>query len=178
MVKLGKPRDKFWLPKVHQPPPPPPPDAIKLSRNPDAGSAPPEAPKVNDPKTPKSVQTALQHARKFESLIVPDEEEGSLTGSKMGTSDTAKGDPYDALVAAAIHQNYTTPAGLTPDQISSPPQVQFRVGADGTISRVKLLKTSGNALVDDACVSAAQQTRQVEKPPDGKARSLGIACQK
>jgi protein TonB len=178
MVKLGKPRDKFWLPKVHQPPPPPPPDATKISRNPDAGAAPPEAPKVNDPKTPKGVQTALQHARKFESLIVPDEEEGSATGSKMGTSDTAKGDQYDASVAAAVRQNYTTPAGLAPDQIATPPEIQFRVGADGTISGVKLLKSSGNPLVDDACISAAQQTHQVDKPPSGKAKPFAIACRK
>jgi hypothetical protein len=51
MVKLGKPRDKFWLPKVHAAPPPPPPDAIKLSNDPNAKAAPVEAPKIEDPKT-------------------------------------------------------------------------------------------------------------------------------
>ena len=40
MVKLGKPREKFWLPKKEVPPPPPPPDAMKISKNPDAGAAP------------------------------------------------------------------------------------------------------------------------------------------
>src|SRR5215510_2941046 len=83
MVKLGKPRDKFWLPKVHQPPPP---DALKLSNNPDAKAAPTEAPKIEDPKTPKNVRTALEHARKWESLLPPDDDqEGALNGSKSGT---------------------------------------------------------------------------------------------
>ena len=57
MVKLGKPRDKFWLPQgITQPPPPPPPDAIKLADDPNAKPAPVEAPKIEDPKTSKDVQ--------------------------------------------------------------------------------------------------------------------------
>jgi outer membrane biosynthesis protein TonB len=88
MVKLGKPRDKFWLPKVHQPPPPPPPEAIKLSDDPNAKAAPVEAPKIEDPKTSKDVRRALERAQKLSALAVPDEpDEGSLTGSKTGTSD-------------------------------------------------------------------------------------------
>ena len=53
MVKLGKPRDKFWLPRITQPPPPPPPDAIKIADDPNAKPAPVEAPKLEDPKTSK-----------------------------------------------------------------------------------------------------------------------------
>ena len=37
------------------------------------------------------------------------------------------------------------------------------IGADGTLSAIKLLKTSGNSFVDDACVNAAQTTAKV--PP-------------
>src|SRR5215831_12269281 len=146
MVKLGKPRDKFWLPKVHQPPPPPPPYALKISRNPDGGAAKVEAPKVNDPKTPKGVQTALRDAAKWGALLPPDDE-GQLDGSKHGTSDHAEGDPYEAMLASTITQNYKMPAGLTPDQIPQPAEIKFRVGTDGTISGVKLLNSSGNPLV-------------------------------
>jgi TonB family protein len=176
MVKLGKPRDKFWLPKPEVPPPPPPPDAQRISNNPDAGAAHVEAPKLNDPKTPKGVQTAM---RKVQAMTIPEEnQEGLLDGSKIGTASQASGDPYDALVVSSVRQYYTMPAGLTPDQIAEVPEIQFRVGSDGTISAIKLIKKSGNPLVDDACVSAAQQARKVEPPPGGKAKAYAIACRK
>jgi len=178
MVKLGKPRDKFWLPKPKVAPPPPPPDAIKLSQNADAGAAPVEAPKLTDPKTSKAVKNALARADKLTALITPDDDEGSLTGSKMGTSDHQVGDPYDAMVMSAITQNYNLPAGLTPEQIANPPEIKFKVTTDGSLVGAKLLKTSGNPLVDDACVSAAQMTRKVQAPPNGKPRVYAVACQK
>jgi TonB family protein len=179
MVKLGKPRDKFWLPKPVTRPPPPPPDAIKLSEDPNAKAAPVEAPKLEDPKTSKEVRKALERARKLGALAVPDEpEEGALDGSKLGTSNQAVGDPYDAQVMGAITQNYNLPAGMTPDQIAQPPEIQFKVTADGTLTGAKLIKSSGNPLVDDACVSAAQQTRRVGPPPGGRARPYAVACRK
>jgi periplasmic protein TonB len=179
MVKLGKPRDKFWLPKPYVPPPPPPPDAIKLSNNPDAGAAHVEAPKLTDPKTSKAVKSALARADKLSALIPEEDKEGLQTGSKVGTANEAKGDPYDALVIDTVKQNYTMPAGLTPDQIPELPEIQFKVGPDGRISNVKLTKSSGNPLVNDACVSAAQQAQRVEQPPPGgKAKIYAVACRK
>ena len=42
MVKLGKPRDKFWLPRLTQPPrPTAPPDTLKVAEDPNAAPAPP-----------------------------------------------------------------------------------------------------------------------------------------
>ena len=62
---------------------------------------------------------------------------------------------------------------MTPDQIAQPPEIQFKVDAGRNASAdVKLTKSSGNPLVDDACVSAAQQTRKVPPPPGGKRARL------
>ena len=158
---------------------PPPPDAIKLADDPNAKPAPVEAPKIEDPKTSKEVRKALERARKLESLLPTDDpEEGALNGSKLGTSDRAIGDQYDAQVMGAITQNYSLPAGMTPEQIAQPPEIQFKVAADGTLAGAKLIKSSGNPLVDDACVSAAQQTRKVTPPPGGRARAYAVACRK
>src|SRR5579863_10144437 len=45
MVKLGKPRDKFWLPRLTQPQrPTAPPESIKVAEDPNAKPAPKEAP--------------------------------------------------------------------------------------------------------------------------------------
>jgi TonB family protein len=179
MVKLGKPRDKFWLPRITQPPPPPPPDALKIAEDPNAKPAPVEAPKVEDPKTSKDVKRALQRAAKLGQMAMPEEpEEGDAKGSAMGNSNRQVGDPYDAAVTSAIQQNYNLPAGMAPDQIAEAPEIQFKVTAEGTLTGVKLAKPSGNALVDDACVSAAQQTRKVPPPPGGKSRAYLVACRK
>lgn len=180
MVKLGKKRDPFWLPKKYQPPPPPPPDAIKLSDNADAKAAPVEAPKLEDPKTSKEVKNALARAAKLGALAVPDEpDEGAANGSKTGTSTQAIGDPYIAEIKGLLLQNYNLPAGMNADQIPSPPEIRFRIGTDGTLSAIKLTKTSGNPLVDDACISAAQLTRRVRPPPPGsKVPGLIVACEK
>ena len=179
MVKLGKPRDKFWLPKVHAAPPPPPPDAIKLSDDANAKAAPVEAPKLEDPKTSKDVRRALERAQKLSALVPDEPDEGSLTGSKIGTSDHEIGDQYLASIKGALLQNYNFPAGISADQIPTPPQIRLRIGADGTLSEIKLTKGSGNPLVDDACVSAAQLTRKVPAPPAGsKVHGLVVACEK
>jgi len=180
MVKLGKKRDPFWLPKKYQPPPPPPPDAIKLADDPNAKPAPVEAPKLEDPKTSKEVKNALARAAKLGALAVPEEpDEGAPTGSKAGTSNQAIGDPYIAEIKGLLLQNYNLPAGMNADQIPSPPEIRFRIGTDGTLSAIKLTKTSGNPLVDDACVSAAQLTRRVRPPPAGsKVPGLIVACEK
>jgi TonB family protein len=180
MVKLGKPRDKFWLPKIHQPPPPPPPDAIKLADDPNAKPAPVEAPKLEDPKMSKELRRALERAQKLSALAVPDEpDEGALNGSRTGTSNQAIGDQYIATIKGLLTQNYNLPAGMNADQIASPPEIRFRIGPDGTLSAIKLTKTSGNPLVDDACVSAAQLTRKVPPPPPGsKVPGLIVACEK
>ena len=179
MVKLGKPRDKFWLPKPEVKPPPPPPDAIKLSQNADAGAAHVEAPKLTDPKLSKGMKNALARADKLSALAVPDDE-GAVDGSKFGTSDHAIGDQYIAQIKGLLLQNYNLPAGFSTDQITSPPEIRFRIDqTTGNLSGIKLTKSSGNQLVDDACVSAAQLTRQVPKPPPGsKVPGLIVACEK
>jgi TonB family protein len=177
MVKLGKPRDKFWLPRITQPPRATAPDALKISEDPNAKPA--EAPKPEDPKISKELKRALERARKLEALAVPEEpEEGALDGSKLGNSSRAIGDQYLAAILGQLRQNYNLPAGMAPDQIQTPPEIRFTIGADGTLSGAKLTKSSGNPLVDDACINAVQLTRKVTAPPGGKARGLAMMCEK
>ncbi len=166
LVKLGKPRDPFWLPRITQPPrPTAPPNQLKLSEDPNAKAAPKEAPRPEDPKISKELKNALERAKKLEALAADDDDEGSLTGSKLGASNRAVGDQYQAQVLGLLRANYNFPAGLTPDQIAVLPEITFRIAPDGTISEVKLAKSSTNSFVDDACVDAAKLTGKVPPPP-------------
>jgi TonB family protein len=109
---------------------------------------------------------------------VPEEpDEGSLTGSKLGTSNHETGDAYQAQVVGLLHQNYNFPAGINVDQIGSPPEITFHIGADGTISGVRLTKPSGNSFVDDACVDAAKLTGKVPPPP-ASVHGMRVQCEK
>ena len=57
MVKLGKPRDKFWLPRIVQPPrSTAPPDTLKVADDPNAKAGPREAPRPEDPKISKDLK--------------------------------------------------------------------------------------------------------------------------
>jgi TonB family protein len=179
MVKLGKPRDKFWLPRITQPQrSTAPPDSIKVAEDPNAKAAPKEAPRPDDPTISKDLKRALDRARKLEALAVPEEpEEGSETGSKLGTSNREVGDQYQAQVVGMLHQNYNFPAGIDVSQINNPPEIAFHIGADGTIADVRLTKPSGNTFVDDACVAAAKMTAKLPPPPPGT-RGMRVQCEK
>jgi TonB family protein len=179
LVKLGKPRDPFWLPRITQPPrPTAPPDQIKLSEDPNAKAAPKEAPRPEDPKISKELKNALERAKKLEALATPEEdEEGSLTGSKLGTANHATGDQYQAQVVGMLHQNYNFPAGITIDQIKSPPEILFHIQPDGTLAGIKLTQSSGNSCVDDACVDAAKLTGKVPPPPP-TVHGMRVQCEK
>jgi TonB family protein len=181
MVKLGKPREKFWLPRIVQPPPPKAPDAIKLADDPNAKPVPKEAPREDDPKLNKDLKRALDRARKLEALAAAEqqEDEGLATGSRLGTSNQAVGDQYLAQVKGLLLQNYALPAGIAAEEIHKPPKIRITIGADGRLSGIKLLDSSGNSFVDDACVNAAQLTRQVPPPPaQFSNRGIGVECEK
>ena len=122
----------------------------------------------------KRSKNALARAAKLGALAVPEEpDEGALNGSKTGTSTQAIGrSVHRDRSRALLPQNYNLPAGMNAEQIPSPPEIRFRIGSDGTLSAIKLTKTSGNPLVDDACVSAAQLTARCRRRPPGR-RSPG-----
>ena len=169
MVKLGKPRDKFWLPRVAEPPPPTaPPAVIKVSENPEAPKAPPEAPRPENPVINKDLKRALNRARKLEALAEPEPEEGQLTGSAAGTATEASaGDAYATSIFEAIRRNWSAPSGLVSDaelgRLTT--EIRIRISADGTITDSRLLHPSGNSYFDDSCMTAITATRKVPPPP-------------
>jgi TonB family protein len=178
LIKFGKPRDKFWLPRITQPPrAQAPAETLKVAEDPNAKPAPKEAPRPEDPKISKNLKSALNRARMLESLAQEEPDEGALNGSKLGTSNQAVGDQYLAEVTGMLRPNYNLPAGIAPDQIATPPEIKFRIGPDGALSDIKLSKSSGNSFIDDACVQAAQLTRKVGPPPPSL-HAIRVACEK
>ena len=169
MVKLGKPREKFWLPRIVEPPrPQAPPDAIKITEDVNAPKAPVEAPRPESPDISKNVKKALDRARKWKDLVEPEPDEGQLNGSPSGLANEASaGDAYWTSVRDALRKNWNLPTGLVSDaelgRLTT--EVRVRIGGDGTVTDARIAKPSGNSYFDDSCLSAVNATRRVPPPP-------------
>ncbi len=170
LVKLGKPRPKFWLPRIAQPSrPKAPPAAIKLSSDPNAAAAPPEAPRPEDPDVSKDVKRALQRARALSQQAAPEEPaEGLATGVEEGTaSEASVGDEYATAIAAAIRKHWTVPAELVAegDLAKLEAEVRIKITEDGALSGEALTRPSGNSYFDDSCLQAVKAAATVPPPP-------------
>jgi protein TonB len=174
MISFGKPREKFWLPRVVEPPPPvaPPPEVIKIADSPDAPPAPPPPvkppPQVEDRKISTDLKRALQRAKSLSQSVKEEPPEGSLTGSTEGTTSTAsEGDEYATQVFNAIHRNWSAPSGLLDDaQLKGlAAEVLVVIGEGGQLGTPSLVKPSGNDLFDDSCLQAVRATGRVPPVP-------------
>jgi len=169
MVKLGKPREKFWLPRIVEPPrPQAPPAAIKIADDPNAQPAPVEAPRPDNPDISKDLKRALDRARKLQALAEVEPEEGLATGSAEGTANEASaGDEYATAISMAIRKNWNLPVGLvSPAELAKlKATVRVKVGDDGMLSDAKIVQSSGNSYFDESCLAAVQATTKVPPPP-------------
>jgi TonB family protein len=174
MVKLGKPREKFWLPRITQPPrPKAPPATIKVADDPNAPKAPTEAPRPENPEISKDLRRALDRARMLEKLADSEPEEGQATGSESGTAaEATAGDAYATALADAIRKRWTAPTGLVSDAELGRlvVSVKIKISEDGLITDSTVIKPSGNAYFDDSCTAAIQAAHRVPPPPPGLRR--------
>ena len=177
LVALGKPRDKFWLPRIVQPPrPKAPAPTLNLTDDPNAAPAVKEAPKVDDADISKDMRRALKRAQML-AQATEEPAEGSLTGSPEGRSTQGvTGDAYATVVANTIQRNWVMPVGLVTDAELTGLEAMVRVsiGEDGKLSNPSVQKSSGNQYFDDSCIQAVKTTGSVPPPPPGKFKHLGI----
>jgi TonB family protein len=169
MVHLGKPREKFLLPKIPEPPPPKaPPPQIKVTDDLNAPAAKKEPPKPRDPEPAKQANHALDRARELARRAAAEQPpEGELNGSALGTATSAaEGDAYATAVHEAISRNWSVPAGLSVGEVSNyQTEIRVSIAPDGELVNPSIVHSSGNALFDDACMQAIQTTHRVPPPP-------------
>jgi TonB family protein len=175
MVKLGKPREKFWLPRIVEAPPPPPVEqVIKVADDPNA--KPVEREKEKPPEKPpekqdlsKKVQDVMNRRRAM-LHAASEPEEGLETGSVRGTSNVqTEGDPYASMIRDMIREHWNVPQGMSVGEvINLETRIRIQLAEDGTLLDPKVTKSSGNQLYDDTCVQAIQATRKVPPPPADK----------
>lgn len=72
---------------------------------------------------------------------------------------------YIARLVTALRQNHEKPPGLS-DLLSA--DVEFLIAADGSISRMHIVRSSGNAAFDESCIAAFRRMGSIGPKPDGK----------
>jgi colicin import membrane protein len=90
---------------------------------------------------------------------------GGGGGTALTAAQRSTLEGYIARLVTALRQNHEKPPGLS-DLLSA--DVEFLIAADGTISRVHVVRSSGNAAFDESCVEAFARMGSVGPKPDGK----------
>jgi TonB family protein len=90
---------------------------------------------------------------------------GGGGGRALSAAQRSALDADVARLVTALRQNHQKPPGLS-DLLAA--DIEFLVAADGTLTHVRVSRSSGNADFDQSCVQAFQQVGSVGPKPDGK----------
>lgn len=172
LVKLGKPRDEKLLPRLQASAPPP--DASKKA--PPTDTPTPDNPQKTAEKQPSAADILKDFKEKNQTKDINDiirdrlgepDDEGQLDGDREGVALEGEiKDAYFARVTAAIQRNHEVSATISPEElVRLRAVVEFKIGADGTISDVKIRDSSGNDIYDNGVIAAAKRASPVPAPP-------------
>jgi colicin import membrane protein len=95
--------------------------------------------------------------------------EGGAGGKALSREEMNLLDAYFAELKQSIKGNHTPPEGVS-DSLAA--QVEFMVAVDGSLSHVRIIKSSGNLSFDESVVEACEHTRSVGPRPDGKSDTV------
>ncbi len=86
-------------------------------------------------------------------------------GKALSRAEQSQLDSYIALLIQRLRAAHEKPAGLS-DLLEA--KVQFRIAADGTISAVKIIDSSGSAEFDRSVLEAFARVRSIGPTPNGQ----------
>ncbi|MBC7368408.1 MAG: TonB family protein [Undibacterium sp.] len=92
-------------------------------------------------------------------------------GKALVVEDGSQMERYFALLKSRLKENHEKPAGLSDTLVA---RVEFYVGADGSISRVKISRSSGSAEFDRSVVEAFSRTKSIGARPDKKGEAIEL----
>jgi TonB family protein len=93
------------------------------------------------------------------------------SGGSVGRSG-AGGDPsqfgwYHELIHDRFYSQWDQPTSIFDSSKSFVCTLQIRIEPSGKISDIKILKSSGNVIMDDSVMAAAHRVLQIDPPPAG-----------
>jgi colicin import membrane protein len=99
---------------------------------------------------------------------------GGAGGKALTREEGSLLDAYFALLKARIKENHVPPEGVS---MSLEARVEFFVAADGSISHVRISRSSGNADYDRSVIDAVEHTASIGARPDNRGESVGMIIQ-
>jgi len=90
---------------------------------------------------------------------------GGAGGKALVAEDGSAMERYFALLKSRLKENHEKPSGLSDTLVA---RIEFFVGADGTISRVRISRSSGSEEFDRTVREAFARTRSIGARPDKK----------
>jgi len=96
---------------------------------------------------------------------------GGANGKALTRAEGDLMDAYFSLLRRRLQEALERPAGLSDTLVAT---VQFTLGADGTVSRVRIGKKSGSAEFDRAVLDAFARVHSLGPRPDGKSEPLEL----
>lgn len=97
---------------------------------------------------------------------------GAASGNNASKATIAALDKYFAKLNRALQMAFALPPGVS-DQLEA--DVEFYLAADGTLSAVRIVKSSGDREFDAAVIEAFRKVRSIGPVPSGKGGSYSIA---
>ena len=101
----------------------------------------------------------------------PKNSKGGAGGKALTAEDGSKMERYFSLLKARLKENHEKPTGLS-DALMA--RVEFYVGADGSISRVRISKSSGSEEFDRSVREAFARTKSIGARPDKKGETVEL----
>ena len=96
---------------------------------------------------------------------------GGAGGRALTREQESEMDAYFSLLEDRIHANYVPPSDVSDKLMAG---VEFYLAADGSISRVRIVQSSGNSAFDEAALEAFKQTRSIGPRPDGHGETVRL----
>jgi colicin import membrane protein len=101
----------------------------------------------------------------------PKNTKGGAGGKALTAEDGTLMERYFSLLKARLKENHEKPSGLS-DALMA--RVEFYVGSDGSISRVRISKSSGSEEFDRSVREAFARTKSIGARPDKKGETVEL----
>ncbi len=90
---------------------------------------------------------------------------GGAGGKALTREEGSELDAYFSLLKSRIKENHVPPEGVS-DTLEA--RVEFLLASNGSLSEVRIARSSGNAEFDRSVVEACERTRSIGPRPDGR----------
>jgi colicin import membrane protein len=94
---------------------------------------------------------------------------GGAGGKALTREEGSELDAYFSLLKARIKENHTPPEGVSDSLVA---KLEFFVAADGSLSHVRILHSSGNPDFDRSVLEACEHTHSIGPRPDSRSETV------